>query len=151
MKMKKYIGIDPGKSGGISMFYGKTIKAAKCPDSFGRMHTKFLEMLGDTAPCDTYVFIEQVWAFPSDSNKTAFAFGTNYGAWQTIAEIEEVNIVLVRPRKWQKHFETPKSDKKTRKRWLKELAQGMCDFRVTFNTSDAILIGKYCADEVGSV
>lgn len=151
MKIKKYIGIDPGKSGGISMFQGKTIKAVKCPDSFGKMHLAFKEMLGDTAPCDTYVFIEQVWAFPSDSNKSAFAFGTNYGAWQTIAEIEEVNIVLVRPRKWQKHFDTPKSEKKIRKRWLKELAQSMCDFRVTFNTSDAILIGKYCYDEGGTL
>jgi len=151
MKKINYIGIDPGKSGGISSFKDGKVRAVKCPDTFGKMFLAFKDMLGETAPCNTYVFIEQVWAFPSDSNKSAFAFGTNYGAWQTIAEIEEVNIILVRPRKWQKHFDTPKSDKKTRKRWLKELAQSMCDFRVTFNTSDAILIAKYCEDSKGEV
>ena len=43
-------------------------------------------------------------------------------------------------------------EKKERKRWLKEQAQDYVDksedpFRVTFNTSDAILIGLYCKNE----
>ena len=145
----KYIGIDPGKSGGISIVTKNGIKAMKCPDSFYKMHHALKQYIGDTPPSEVYVFIEQVWAFPSDSNKTAFAFGTNYGGWQMACDIEEVNISLIRPRLWQGFFETPKSDKKTRKRWLKELAQGMCDFRVTFNTSDAILIAKFCQEKGG--
>lgn len=140
----KYIGIDPGKSGGICLFSDEEVKAVKCPDTFGKMHLVLCGLIGDTAPSDVFVFIEQVWAFPSDSSKSAFSFGTNYGGWQTSCEVEEVNITLVRPRLWQAFFETPKTDKKTRKRWLKELAQEDCDFRVTFNTSDAILIAKYC-------
>ena len=152
----KYIGIDPGKSGGISCFEdakeGEVIPdviAVKCPDTFGKMHLALKHMIGDTAPNDVYVFIEQVWAFPSDSSKTAFVFGANYGGWQTACEVEEVNISLIRPRLWQGFFDTPKSDKKTRKRWLKELAQTMCGFRVTFNTSDAILIGNFCYEKRG--
>ena len=142
----KWIGIDPGKSGGIAMFDEEIDKvtAIKCPDTFGGMHKVLVEMVGETSKYDVFVFIEQVWAFPSDSSKTAFTFGTNYGAWQTCCEIEGYHIELIRPRLWQGYFETPKSDKKTRKRWLKELAQGMCDFRVTFNTSDAILIAQFC-------
>ena len=149
--MNKYIGIDPGKSGGISMFYNGKIRAVKCPPTFQDMNIAFLNMKGNTSSDNIYVFIEQVWAFPSDSSKTAFTFGTNYGAWQTICEIEECNITLVRPRKWQSYFETPKSEKKVRKRWLKELAQKSCDFRVTFNTSDAILIGQYCKELKGKL
>ena len=149
MTINKYIGIDPGKSGGICAYHGKKVVAMKCPSTFGDMYLLLKTMIDDTPPENVFVFIEQVWAFPSDSSKTAFAFGTNYGAWQTCAEIEECNITLVRPRKWQQHFETPKTDKKTRKRWLKELAQKECEFRVTFNTSDAILIAKYCKDMGG--
>ena len=144
----KYIGIDPGKSGGICCF-GEEVVAKKCPETFGKMHQTLKLLIAETPPCDVYVFIEQVWAFPSDSSKTAFTFGTNYGAWQTACEVEEVNISLIRPRLWQGFFDSPKSDKKTRKRWLKELAQEFCDFRVTFNTSDAILIAKFCKEKGG--
>ena len=72
MSLNKYIGIDPGKSGGISMFHGKLITAVKCPDTFGKMHIALCQMIDDTPPDNVYVFIEQVWAFPSDSSKTAF-------------------------------------------------------------------------------
>ena len=145
----KYIGIDPGRSGGICCFDNGVITAAKCPETFGKMHLALKNMIGDTAPKDVYVFIEQVWAFPSDSSKTAFTFGANYGGWQTACEVEEVNISLIRPRLWQGFFDTPKSDKMTRYRWLKEQALTMCDFRVTFNTSDAILIAKFCEQKQG--
>ena len=145
----KYIGIDPGKSGGICCFEKDKVVALKCPDTFGKMHLALKSIMGDTPANKCYVFIEQVWAFPSDSSKTAFSFGTNYGAWQTACEVEELSISLIRPRLWQGFFNTPKSDKKTRKRWLKELAQTMCDFRVTFNTSDAILIAKFCQEKDG--
>ena len=141
-----YIGIDPGKSGGIAVICGDEINAAKCPEKPLEMSVLFEIM----SPYDKTpkICIEHVWGFPSDSSKTAFTFGHNFGCWHTIIECSEFDYQFVSPRAWQTFFETPKLVKKERKRWLKDLASNIADnkFRVTFNTSDAILIAKYCKD-----
>ena len=146
--MKKYIGIDPGKSGGIACYSGKyKLIARKCPTTNFDMYLVLKSMIGDTPSNDVFVFIEQVWAFPSDSSKTAFTFGVNYGAWQMLCDIEELQVSLCRPRKWQSFVDTPKKlIKRDRKNWLKELAQKEAgeSFRVTLATSDAILIAYFC-------
>jgi hypothetical protein len=156
-----YIGIDPGKSGGIACCYNddKTFISSKCPEDPADMNAVF-EILA--FGCDSVLIkLEHVWGFPTDSSKTAFTFGWNFGCWQTIAEIFKsefkgnCTFELVSPRVWQKHFNTPKSDKKKRKAWLKKLAaetaaklivRNSRTNNVTFNISDAILISKYCKD-----
>ena len=150
--MKIYIGIDPGKSGGVSILSENTISAHRCPENEGDMYA-ILKIAHSRANLDEIaVIMEHVWAFPSDSSKAAFTFGRNFGSWITALEILELKYELVRPKKWQTFFNTPKMEKKERKRWLKEKAQNYVDnseepFRVTFNTSDAILIGLYCKNE----
>ena len=156
-----YVGIDPGKSGGIACCYNddKVFMASKCPENPADMNAIFQIL---TFGCDkVYISLEHVWGFPTDSSKTAFTFGWNYGCWQTIIEIDklhyplDVKFELVNPRVWQKHFKTPKSDKKQRKAWLKELAikrasklivRNSKTNNVTFSISDAILISQYCKD-----
>lgn len=150
--MKKFIGIDPGKSGGIAVYCEETdigtISAHKCPENEGDMYALVEIMASGGDLKDVYTILEHVWAFPTDSSKTAFTFGRNFGSWITILEILGINYDLAGPRKWQSHFKTPKLVKKERKRWLKELAQDYVNtteepFRVTFNTSDAIMIAVY--------
>ena len=156
-----YIGIDPGKSGGISCCYNddKLFMSSKCPEDPADMNAIFKIL---SFGCDkVYIKLEHVWGFPTDSSKTAFTFGWNFGCWQTISEIfksefkGDCTFELVSPRVWQKHFNTPKSDKKKRKAWLKKLAAEIAaklivrnsrTNNVTFNISDAILISKYCKD-----
>jgi len=98
-----YIGIDPGKSGGIACFYNDddVVRVSKCPDTPEGMYTIYGIL---THGYDkVYAYIEHVWGFPSDSSKTAFVFGLNYGCWKTILEISNCQHDMVNPRVWQKH------------------------------------------------
>ena len=154
-RTEAYIGIDPGKSGGIACFYNDddVVRVSKCPDTPEGMYTIYGIL---THGYDKiYAYIEHVWGFPSDSSKTAFIFGLNYGCWKTILEISDCQYDTVNPRAWQKHFQTPKMEKRERKQWLKKLAaesaaslevNGSRTNNVTFNTADALLIAKYCKD-----
>ena len=146
--MKGCIGIDPGKAGGIAICYENHISAHKCPETEGDMYSILEIMLSTEDFDDMSANLEHVWGFPSDSGKTAFTFGKNFGAWITCLQIKELDYTLVSPKKWQNHFDTPSLPKKERKRWLKELAQKYVDesdepFRVTFNTADAILLALF--------
>ena len=143
--MTHYIGIDPGASGGIALYDGNTLYASKCPQKVGDMYA-LLEIYASRGDISqTRVFIEKVWSFPSDSHKTAFSFGKNYGSWIAALEIIQLDYKMITPKAWQKYHGTPKMIKKDRKNWLKAFAQNRVDetglsFRVTLNTSDAIMI-----------
>tara|TARA_R100000458_G_C8214477_1_gene200882 strand:+ start:475 stop:954 length:480 start_codon:yes stop_codon:yes gene_type:complete len=143
--MTHYIGIDPGASGGIAIWDGNTLSACKCPKNIGDMYA-VLEIycsrgdLGETA-----ILLEKVWSFPSDSHKTAFSFGKNYGSWLAALEIIGAKYKLVTPKTWQKYHEVPKLDKKERKTFCKTFSQNAVDkteqvFNVTYYTADAIMI-----------
>ena len=93
----------------------------------------------------TRVFLEKVWSFPSDSHKTAFSFGRNYGMWLAALEIAGMDYKLVTPKKWQDDCGVPKLQKKERKTWLKTYSQNFVDntespINVTYYISDAIPI-----------
>jgi hypothetical protein len=152
MKDKLYIGIDPGAHGGVAFIKNTgllvdLVNVYKCPDNARDMAT-LMNIETDTYNCnDVILYIEHVWAFPTDARSSAFKFGYNYGLWKGIASAIELDVYDVTPKKWQEHFGTPKTDKKERKRWLKELAiKQFPNTKVTFNTSDALLIALYGAE-----
>ena len=143
--MKNYIGIDPGASGGVAIYDGNTLSACKCPEKVGDMYA-VLEIYASRGYLeDTVALIEKVSSFPSDSHKSAFSFGKNYGSWLAALEIMGLRYKLVTPKTWQKFHEVPKSDKKERKTWCKTFSQNKVDnteqvFNVTYYTADAIMI-----------
>ena len=144
----RYIGIDPGKSGGITVIDKNFIKTHKCPNTTVDMATLFEIMLkekGDYKPGKVIVGIEKVWSFPSDGRSTAFTFGVNYGQWQGIIGSHEIKPIFITPKEWQSYFNTPKKLKKVqRKNWIKDKAKELYPgLKVTLATSDAILIAKY--------
>ena len=67
----KYIGIDPGKSGGITMIYEKDIKTYKCPQRTEDMAILFSLLVGDTSAYDVKVLMERVWARPNNAVRSA--------------------------------------------------------------------------------
>ena len=110
---KKYIAIDPGKSGGVAVLHEDYVGSYICT-------------------------VEKVHAFPTDARSSAFKFGTNYGAWIGILESNNVEYELVMPRVWQRDFNLPKI-KKERKQELKKIAKCFHE-KATLYTSDAICI-----------
>tara|TARA_R100001530_G_scaffold30011_1_gene23574 strand:+ start:356 stop:877 length:522 start_codon:yes stop_codon:yes gene_type:complete len=163
---KKIIGIDPGKSGGICLIEDdKIMKAYKCPDNIHSMCLLFSDLLKDTSISSTAVYIEKVWARPSDGRVSVFTFAQNYGHWEAIIASNGIVSEYVIPSTWMKHFDVPKGlKKKDRKNHIKDLAKAVSGYgyeyddyysgkkyqlqgKVTLATADAIMIARYGIDK----
>ena len=143
---KKCIGIDPGKGGGIAIITDETVSLHNCPRTVKDMSMLMAICLNDVAAYRTRVFLEKVWAFPTDGRVGSFSFGENYGQWQGILASHELTPTLVTPKEWQSHFDIKKGLKKDiRKRVLKQIAKEKCPNanKVTLKTADALLIAIY--------
>ena len=147
----KYVGIDPGKSGGIAVIDGRgSIKAYKCPELSEEMALLFQIIIGNTPADKIKLLMERVWARPTNAVRAAFSYGTNYGQWLGIAASHEVEMNTVIPVDWIKWVGCPKALKRdVRKRWLKKKAGELYPNvnKLTLATSDAILITHYARGE----
>ena len=147
----KYIGIDPGISGGIAVIkYDGTIEAFKCPKSSDEMALLFQILIGSAPSDNVKLLMERVWARPTNAVRAAFSYGTNYGQWLGIAASHEIEMNTVIPVEWIKWVGCPKALKRdVRKRWLKEKARELYPDvnKLTLATSDAILITHYAKEE----
>ena len=138
---KIYIGIDPGKSGGICFLMDDEIKTFKCPTTTHDMAEKLI-ISKNIRKCTAV--IERVHAFPGQGVTSCFNFGYNYGVWLGILSALHIQYKLVSPQKWMKYYGVPKMEKKDRKNYLKQLAQQMYpDHKVTLYNADAILLANY--------
>jgi|TARA_R110000823_G_C15935786_1_gene499893 hypothetical protein len=153
-RFKTYIGIDPGKSGGICSIEDNRLRANKCPDSVQGMAELFKDILQDTSPKDVFLYIEKVWAMPHDGKSSIFTFGQNYGQWEGVIASFNIIPIYVTPSVWMRHHEVQKGLKKQeRKNILKQMAQEFIDSNnymsyqwkgvATLATADAIMIAKY--------
>jgi len=148
---KKYVGIDPGKSGGIMVIdeIGEAT-AYKCPEKVLDMSILFKLIIGHTAPDNVELLMERVWARPGNAVRAAFTYGVNYGQWLGIAASHEIKMYTVLPNNWIKWVGCPKAlPVADRKRWLKAKAKKLYPElnKVTLATADAILITHYAKEE----
>ena len=146
----KYIGIDPGASGGLSVIDEEgQIKAFKCPDKVIDMSVLFEIAVGETPTCNVKFLMERVWARPANASRAAFSYCVNYGQWLGISSCLDVHIHTTLPLEWMSFFDCPKGiDKKDRKNWLKNKAKELYPSikRVTLATADSILIAHYAKE-----
>ena len=138
---KIYIGIDPGKAGGICFLMDDDIKSFKCPVTTHDM-TEELILVKNIRKC--IAIVEKVHAFPGQGVTSCFNFGYNYGLWLGILSALKIPYVLSPPGKWMRYYSVPKLERKDRKNYLKQLAQQMYpDHKVTLYNADAILLANY--------
>ena len=138
---KIYIGIDPGKAGGICFLMDDEIKTFKCPATTHDMAEELI-LAKDIRKCTAVV--ERVHSFPGQGVASTFNFGYNYGVWLGILSALKIQYQLCLPRKWMKYYSVPKMEKKDRKNYLKQLAQQLYpDHKVTLYNADAILLANY--------
>ena len=155
-----YIGIDPGKSGGITRIYKGYIESFKCPDTVECMDEIFKKMLqfstNKIPKENTKLIIERVWARPSNATRSAFAYGENYGQWLGIIASNSVKITTILPTEWIRYYNCEKKlEYNERKRWLKQKAQViLTNYRAhcwkgvaTLSLADSILITHYGKEE----
>tara|TARA_R100000278_G_scaffold44073_1_gene38433 strand:+ start:2806 stop:3261 length:456 start_codon:yes stop_codon:yes gene_type:complete len=145
---KLYIGIDPGKSGGIAIIYHDNLYCIKCPATVHDMVEEIQIPLDMMDVPRSKAVIEFVHSMPGQGVKSMFTFGQNYGTWLGILAALKIPYDIVAPGKWMKHFGSMPKDKKDRKNKLKQLAQqAYPDQRVTLATADAILMAIYARDK----
>ena len=106
-----YIGIDPGKSGGLCVIEDEFIKAYACPDNAQDMALLFAMAISVNETKTVIPYIEKVWARPHDAKGSIWKFAENYGMWFGIAGAYELDLKTVSPQRWMKYFEVPKLDK----------------------------------------
>ena len=154
----KIIGIDPGKSGGICMIEENRLWSEKCPDNPLSMSSLFKDMIKEVSPSSIRVFLEKVWARPSDGRVSVFTFAQNYGQWEGVISSFGIEPEYVIPATWMKHCKVPTGlSKQERKNYIKHLAKELmykneymayCWKGVpTLATADAIMITKYGLDK----
>ena len=107
-----YIGIDPGKNGGIALIeivFGKvnTVRTAVFSE------TLLINLLSELQDCEyCKCILEKVNAMPGQGVVSMFNFGQNFGFIQGVLKAYKIPFELVPPQKWKKEFSVT-SDKNT--------------------------------------
>lgn len=143
------IGIDPGKSGGISMVLDRhSVRATKMPDTEADIFA-VLEDCKQRGP--VFCYIEKVHSMPKQGVKSTFTFGQNYGFLRGCLISLGIPFEEVTPQKWQKALSCQsKGDKNVTKAKAQQLFPQV---KITHAIADALLIAEYgrrierCGDE----
>ncbi len=134
----KFLGIDPGKSGGWAVLSdeGELLREGQSVDDLRGLSRRGMSSM-----------LEKVGASPQMSRSAAFAFGCEYGQWLGFLD----DVELVTPQKWQ-HYYTKNGYRDLlegvqgpeRKRNLRTIAQELYpDVKVTLQNADALLIANF--------
>jgi hypothetical protein len=142
---KVYMGIDPGKSGGIALLFGREVIAIRMPDTPADVLEWIRGYSSDCIAC-----MEQVGGYAGEGQpgSAMFNFGRGYGNLEMALLACEVSFELVSPRRWQKAMGiSPRGKTETRTAWknrIKETVQRLFPSeKVTLATADALLIALY--------
>lgn len=136
----RYIGIDPGVSGGIAVIEaGRPPAAVKMPDT----DTDLLKALDELAQDeDAIALLERVSASPQMGVVSAFTFGRSYGKLEMALVALEIPFDYVRPQKWQQAMGCLSGgDKNVTKRRAQQLFPHLT---ITHAIADALLLAEYC-------
>lgn len=137
-----YIGIDPGKNGGIAFIQDKDTLIY--PYSDDTLLLRFQDLNYEKCVC----YLEQVHAMPKQGVSSTFNFGMNYGFIQGVLKAYNIPFELVPPQKWKKEFSCT-SDKNTSIEVCKRLFPGV-NLKATERSkkdhdgmAEALLIAEY--------
>lgn len=105
-----YIGIDPGKKGGLSI-----IKPTSDIECYLWDETTFIDKIKNLSTQyksnEMICCMEMVHSMPTDSHKTAFSFGYQCGFIKAILTAFGVPFQEISPMKWKNEFNLVKKDK----------------------------------------
>lgn len=107
-----YIGIDPGKNGGIAYIQDTGIDEVMLKNTFVFDENTMITLLHNFIPGHCVAYVEQVHAMPKQGVSSTFNFGVNFGFIQGVLKAYKIPYELVTPQKWKKEFSCT-SDKNT--------------------------------------
>ena len=149
MDNRLFIGIDPGKNGGVACIYEDRLLADRCPSTIAEMAQYIESICSKAQDIQKFAVIERVHSMPGQGVVSTFTFGQNFGAWKAILSSYKIPYVETTPYKWMKTFGSFSGmDKKERKHRLKEIAlQQYPGYKINLTIADAILIAVYCREQ----
>lgn len=141
-----FLGIDPGKSGGVAMINPEraicfAIKMPAGEEGIARLFEEIAIEHRPAACC-----LEYVHAMPNQGVTSMFNFGANYGAIKAALYAARIDFTVVTPVKWQRTIGImatglPKTQKKNQhKQRASDLFPGV---KMTHAIADALLIAEY--------
>lgn len=155
--MKKYIGVDIGKNGGIVIIDGNQIDLHKMPLIGNQIDIKELSRLVNHK--DSVVVFEKLNSIFGTTKNTAFSMGHQVGILETICALNNLSFAEVPAKTWQKEMfqgvsEVKKTDGKRNTKAMAEIAATRLFPTVSLKTSsrqttnqdgviDALLIAEY--------
>lgn len=149
--MVVYVGIDPGRGGGLAFISGGNVVAEKMPatdrDLLDLLDGWAVRVNRGGARAIT-AMLEHVWSMPGQGHGGAFAFGKNVGAINMALIAAGIPYDLVIPRKWQAELGVryrPNSSDTEKKNVSKRRAQQLFPHvEVTHAIADALLLAEFC-------
>lgn len=134
-----YIGIDPGKNGGIAIIMNGRIEAVKMPNTEKEIYEqlKNYKAYGKIKMC----LLEKVHSMPQQGVKSTFTFGQHYGFLRGCLIALGIPFDDISPNKWQRKLNClTKGDKNITKQKAQQLYPIL---KITHYTADAVLIAHY--------
>lgn len=140
----RFIGIDPGVSGGIAVIdeNGDVLRVSKMPDTEEDLLEELKHGICITATGRAhFATLEYVRSTPQMGVVSAFTFGRGYGALRMALTSLRIPYEEVTPPKWQKAIGCrTKGDKNVSKAKAQELFPNI---KITHANADALLIAEY--------
>ena len=145
MSETRYMGIDPGKSGGWAVLRedGSVLKVGK--------NSAVKELREQLDSRNMRIMLEKVWSSPQMGVKGAFSFGESFGYLQGLLFGRVYDPHIVTAQRWQREMGLIQKGRKqgegdtAKKNINKALAQRLFpDTEVTHAWADALLIAEYC-------
>jgi Holliday junction resolvasome RuvABC endonuclease subunit len=138
--MARYLGIDPGVTGGIAILRddGTVVETYRMPAT----ERDLLDLLAPWPKgYQTYAVLERVSASPQMGVVSAFTFGRGYGALLMALTAAYIPFDQVTPQTWQKALGClSKGEKNITKRRAQQLFP---DVKVTHAIADALLLAEF--------
>jgi crossover junction endodeoxyribonuclease RuvC len=134
----QYIGIDPGKTGGIVAITDDSICSIKLSHTEHDVAYHLQQLIEADNSVAT---IELVHAMPKQGVSSSFTFGRSYGFLIGLLTANKIPYEFVSPQKWQKVMKClSKGDKNV----TKAAAQRLWPYvTITHANADALLIAEY--------
>lgn len=155
-----YVGVDPGKDGGISIIEGDEVKAIPLPDTEWNRCWLIRDLLNTSEKKHAllHVCIERVHSRPRQSAQSGFTFGRGVGLLMGAFYTMNVSCIEVLPKTWQKDLPiSPRKKNEPTYKWKKrllEVAQKLfpslenwekgVTMREKLAVADSLLIANYC-------
>lgn len=139
-----YVGIDPGKGGGIAVVdaNGHACLMTRMPETEREIIDLFMQVDMDLGAGATFAMLELVRSSPQMGVVSAFTFGKGYGTLRTALAAAVIPYDEVTPGKWQQAMGCRSGgDKNVTKRRALELFPSV---KVTHAIADALLLAEYC-------